>query len=309
MQDNQSFVRYSSPYQLLDLLARLFTVGIFSTTGGVKTWFELFLVIATLAACGYLIWWQAIFLTLILIFGALAAGLLTLVYPQILMTQQFTSEGFAVSALESLSRENIREATHLSGDALQKHKDTLLKAAKILQEHPTLLEDLTQLKSVFQNIEQDYETTQIKIQVEEEEAKEIERRKNVAEQERRKQKIKLDRQRQEAEQERQQQLAKQISKRLENERQTAAELERQRREVGFSGGHPPLNIYGTLTCPPDYPIKVTLNGTSDGYNGIIWIPEDGKRYQNVTDLKWCFRSIAEALADSGKYKLRRPLNS
>jgi len=249
MQDNQSFVRYSSPYQLLDLLARLFTIGIFSTTGGVKTWFELFLVIATLAACGYLIWWQAIFLILILIFGALAAGLLTL--------------------LDLDARVGLDHVRLLGGVVRQ--RKGLVMASK--------------------------------------EEKEIERRKNVAEQERQKQKIKLDRQRQEAEQERQQQLAKQISKRLENERQTAAELERQRREVGFSGGHPPLNIYGTLTCPPDYPIKVTLNGTSDGYNGIIWIPEDGKRYQNVTDLKWCFRSIAEALADSGKYKLRRPLNS
>lgn len=306
MQDNQLLVRSSSPYQPLDLFTRLLTVGIFSTTGGAKAWFELFLVIATLASCGYLIWWQAIFLIFILIFGTLAAGLLTVVYPQILTTEQFTSGGVAVSTLDKISRDKIQEATHLSGDALTKHKDTLLKAAKILQEHPTLLEDLTQLKTVFQNIEKDCGATQAKIQIEEEEARKIENRRRVAEQERRRQEAELERRRQEAERKQQQQLAEQATKTQDVERRALERLQQRRREVGFSGGHPPLNFNSVLGCHPDYPIKVTLNGTDDGYDGIIWCPSDGQRYHNVVNPKWCFRSVQEALADRGNYRLRRP---
>jgi hypothetical protein len=309
MKVTQSFVRTLLPYQLLDLFVRIFTVGIFSTTGGAKAWFELFLVIAALSSCGYLLWWQVIFLVLILIFGTLAAGLLTLIHPQTLTTQQFGSERFVVSTLDGISRAKIQEVSYLSGDALTKHKSTLLKAAKILQDHPTLLDDLTQLKTTLQNIGQDYRTTQEKIQVEEEEAKEVERQKQANEQRRRIQLAELEEQRKEADRKKQQQLAEQAKKKEEFERQEAINLQRQRREAGFSGGHPPLQRYGPSVCPHGYPIKVTLNGTSDGFDGVIWKPEDGKQYDELKNLAWCFRSVEEAKSDIGRYRLTRPRNN
>ena len=75
------------------------------------------------------------------------------------------------------------------------------------------------------------------------------------------------------------------------------------------GGCPPDRSSGAVKCPPGYPIKVTLNldKKKDGYDGVIWQPSDGLNYERVTNLKWCYQSVEDAEAESGRYRFRRPI--
>jgi hypothetical protein len=48
---------------------------------------------------------------------------------------------------------------------------------------------------------------------------------------------------------------------------------------------------------------VTLNGTEDGYDGIIWKISDGE-YSKIRT-RWCYASVEEALKERGD-RFRRP---
>ena len=85
-----------------------------------------------------------------------------------------------------------------------------------------------------------------------------------------------------------------------------SELERKRRDAGRKYGMPPDTTVSPPRCPHGHPVKVTSKKKPDGYDGIIWLPEDGVRYEMLENF-WCYRSEDEALSEP-KYKFRRPKN-
>jgi hypothetical protein len=95
------------------------------------------------------------------------------------------------------------------------------------------------------------------------------------------------------------------NRRKESERKRS-ELERKRRDAGRKYGMPPDTTVFPPRCPNGHPVKVTSNKKPDGYDGIIWLPEDGVRYETLENF-WCYRSENEALSEP-EYKFRRPKN-
>jgi signal transduction histidine kinase len=269
--------------EFLTVLIELFTIGIFSVQGGAKAWFELILLIAVLFACGYLAWWELSFLILAIILGTLAAGIFAIIAPQYVNYQnleaqqnKFSATQLTIYLLNKISVNKVGEVNLLSGLDLSEYLIKLEKALEIFRKYPDLLEKLSELNEIFNNIDKELSFARDKAQKEQQ-----------ARAQKEQQEADLHKQRQEAEQQQQRQLIE------------------KRREFGFAGGFPPDDSYDPPICPANYTIKVTLYGTDDGYDGIIWKPEDGKKY----DVKpvWCFESVTEAEKETNK-KLRRPKN-
>jgi hypothetical protein len=273
----------SKHYEIIELLTKLFTIGIFSVQGGAKAWFELILVIAVLFACGYLAWWELSFLILAMILGTLAAGIFAIIAPQYVNYQdveaqnQFSATQLTIDLLNKISINKVGEVNLLSGQNLLEHLIKLEKALEVFRKYPDLLENLSKLNETLNNINEELSFARDKAQVEEK-----------ARTQKEQQEADLRKQRHEAEQERQRQLTQ------------------KRREFGFAGGCPPDDSYDPPRCPANYTIKVTLNGTTDGYDGIIWKPEDGE-YSGITPV-WCFESLEEARKETSR-KIRRPKNN
>lgn len=316
-------------YLLLEVLVRLFTLGIFSVEGGAKAWFEVILVTAALCASGYILWWQIPLLIAAIILATLAAGMFSVLAPQYLEVEKFQADKQISSALLTMSKYNLNEIYTLSGGRLEERLEQLHKAQKILEKNPKIVEQISELQLALTNINQSEHFASEKLVIQREtyarqqqELQELEKKRKEAEERKRQEEADLRRQEWRAYQERlrrdaelkaQQEKLRQEAK--EKEKQEASDRERarlnwlyeQRRRENFTGGCPPDNRFDPPRCRPGYPVKVTLNKKEDGFDGIIWKPSDAE-YDSVTP-KWCYRSVPEAEAERGKYRFRRPKNS
>jgi hypothetical protein len=297
-------------HSLLELLIELFTLGIFSVEGGAKAWFELILVTAVLCLSGYFLWWQIPLLIATIILATFAAGMFSVLAPQYLDTGNFRANEKIAATLQVISDYNLNEIPTLSGNRREKRLEQLYKAQKIFERNPKIVEQISELRSIFNNINQvcDIAEEQEKQRKESEEKKQQEE----ADRKRRESEARQERRKREAELKAQQEKVRQAAK--EKEEQEASQQEKiwktwlyeQRRMENFTGGCPPDNSYEPPRCRPGYPIKVTLNKKEDGFDGIIWQPSD-TGYEKVKP-RWCYKSVQEALAERGKYRFRRPKN-
>jgi hypothetical protein len=314
-------------YLLGEILIKLFTLGIFSVESGAKAYFELILVIAALCASGYILWWQIPLLLMTIIFGTLAAGMFSVLAPQYLSgPNSIEPDKLILKSLKKISEDNLEEISKLSGQLLEDRLTCFYKAQKILEEYSDLVANIVELDKVLDNIRQSrYKATdKIEIEIKEEayrrkQSEELEKQheaNNVRlrkEEEDRNKKLQEDYQEKirhaaefKAQQEKQRKEA-QAAKTKENDEQKriwSEWVKEQRRQEKFTGGFPPDDAYDPPRCRPNYPIKVTLNKTPDGFDGIIWHPSDS-RYETVQP-KWCYSSVDEALRESGQYRFRRP---
>jgi len=286
--EDLSQTRLSLPQLLLELLVKLFTLGIFSVEGGAKAWFELILVVAALCASGYIIWWQIPLLILAIIFGTAAAGMFSLLAPRYMNIKNYTANNQIASTLNIISKYNLNEILTLSEEQLNQRLKQIQKAQQILKANIKIVKQLSELQNSLNNIN---ETHDIAFAT-------VEHQKQV----------KYDKQHKEAEQRRKDWEFKQ--EKIKKEAELIAKQEqlfaKQRREAQFTGGCPPdSNSRGG--CRSGYPIKVTIDKKEDGFDGIIWKPSD-KKYKEITP-QWCYRSVEEAESERGKYRFRRPKNS
>ncbi len=139
-------------YLLLELLVQLFTLGIFSAEGGAKAWFELVLVAATLCACGYIVWWQIPLLIIAIILATLAAGMFSILAPQYLEESNVEVNKRIAAALQNISKYNLNNISTLSGNGLEKRLEQLRKAQQIFEKNPKIIEQISELELVFDNI-------------------------------------------------------------------------------------------------------------------------------------------------------------
>lgn len=309
-------------YLLLELLVKLFAVGIFSVEGGVKAWFEFILVVASLCACGYILWWQIPLLVVVIILSPIVAGLLCLTIPAYIDSKNLTASDQVTSALKSVSTYNLNEVSTLSGNALEKRLEQFLKAKKIFEDNPKVFEQISKLQLVFDDINQAYdiadEMIEYQREIDAEKNREFERqrqrdanrrKREQAEQQKREQeayqiRLKEEAIRNEQEKIREKAREKENQEAIKRQEQRSAWLSEERRKAQYTGGCPPDSNSGEARCPPGYPVKVTLYKKEDGYDGIIWHPSDGK--YETTKPQWCYQSIQEAESERGQYRFRRP---
>jgi hypothetical protein len=258
-------------YRLIKILIELFAVGIFSVEGGGKAWFELILVSAALCACGYILWWQIPLLILAIILGTFAAGMFSLLAPMYAGSENFTVTKtvtkLVILPLKMISKYNLNKISNLSVDQLEQRLRQVSEAQQIFDRNRKIVQQISELESVFKDIR---ETRNIAVDKVETHRKEREKR-----------------QQEEAEAKAQQEKW----------------LDEQRKIYGFTDGCPPYEHNGELICKYPHKIKVTLRKTNDGYDGIIWEPED-KKYKEVKQPVWCYQSVEEAERECGKYKFR-----
>lgn len=270
-------VRLLQPTHLLiEILIRLFTLGIFSVEGGAKAWFELVLVIGALSASGYLLWWEIPLLFAAIILGTLAAGMFSVLLPQYMEVNNVNSSrqvalGIPAISLEVISRHNLNQLSTLSNAKMQKRLEEIYRAKLIIESNLKAFEGNSKLQLTFDNINQSYEI-----------AERLESRRREVENQK-------------------------IKEEVERKRKWEAWLKTERVKEGFTGGCPPDGQYDPPRCRDGYPVKVTLNKKEDGFSGIIWKPSD-KEYNSVIP-KWCYSSVQEAESERGKYRFRRPKNS
>ncbi|MGB3208841.1 MAG: hypothetical protein WBB28_27945 [Crinalium sp.] len=148
-------------FHILQVLTELFTLGIFSVQGGAKAWFELLLVTATLFACGYLAWWQLIFILIALILGTLAAGIFSIIAPQYVSNKNDEVHGnksiatlFATNLIVKFSQNKVQEVDELSEKGLVKHLEKLEVALEIFTKYPDLVEVLPEIAIAVNNTNQ-----------------------------------------------------------------------------------------------------------------------------------------------------------
>ena len=177
----------SLPHLWLELLVKLFAIGIFSVEGGAKAWFELILVSAALCASGYILWWQIPLLILAIILGTLAAGVFSLLAPKYMEAKDLTATHQIASTLKTLSEYNLKEISSLSEDDLEQRLEQIYKAQQILEKNPKLVEQLSELQSALRNINQSHNIASAEIkninQVKEKKKKEAELKRKETESE------------------------------------------------------------------------------------------------------------------------------
>lgn len=325
-----SQIRLAQPtYPLLGLLVQLLTLGIFSVEGGAKAWFELVLVTAALCASGYIFWWQVPLLIAAVFLSTLAAGMFSVLAPQYLETGSFEANEEIASVLRTISKNNLSEISTLSGDKLEQRLKQLYKAQQIFESNPRIVEQISELQSALDNINQARHIATEKVGVQREtyahqqrQIQKLEKQRKEDEEERKREQNELKTREWEANQEKlrldaelkaqQEGLRKAAKEKEEQEASKKKEawmiwLHQQRRREEFTGGCPPDDRYEPPRCRPGYPIKVTLDKKPDGFDGIIWKPSDTK-YDSIRP-RWCYTSVQEAEGERGRYKFRRPLNN
>lgn len=326
-------IRLSQPTHpllaLLEILVKLFTLGIFSVEEGAKAWFELVLVTAALCASGYILWWQIPLLIAAIILATLAAGMFSVLAPQYLEVGNLEVSKQVAETLQAISEHNLNEISTLSGNRLEQRLEQLYKAKQIFENNPEIVEQISGLQSVFNTINQTHHIADKKLatqheafarrqrQIEEleKQRRESEEKRQQEENERKRKEWEADqlRLKREAELKAQQERLRQVAReeeeqeKAERKRRWKAWLNEERRREKFTGGCPPDNQYEPPRCRPGYEVKVTLNKTEDGFDGIIWKPSDAK--YNTVIPKWCYPSVHEAEAERGQYRFRRPRNS
>jgi len=279
-----SQARLSFSQLLLELIIKLFTIGIFSVEGGAKAWFEIILVSAALCASGYLLWWQIPLLIIAIILGTFAAGMFSLLAPYYKGAGSLTANHQIALAIKIMSEQNFGKISTLSGDELEQRLKQIYEAQRILEKHPKLAGQLVSLQSASNNINQTRDVAFRRAEV----FRRAKEKKKQEEADLRKKEQEI--------------YEKNLNKKSEREKW----LNEQRRINQFTGGCPPDNRYSPPRCRTGYPIKVTLelDREKDGFDGIIWEPKD-KKYQTITP-QWCYQSIEEAENESGRYRFRLP---
>ena len=259
----------------------------------------------------YLLWWQIPLLILAILLATLAAGMFAVLAPQYLEIPDLRAEEIIAATLQFISEENLKQISTLPGDELEKRLKDFYKAKQIFENDPGIIEQIPRLQTVFDNVNQSYDVANEKVVVQRESyAREQER---IEELERQQREAHRDRLQKDAEIRAQQARARAAAKEkadreaAEHEKRRMDWLNRERKRARFTGGCPPDNRYNPPRCRPGYSIKVTLNPTPDGFDGIIWKPSDA-RYDTV-ETKWCYSSVQEAEAEAGKYRFRRPNNN
>jgi len=282
----------TSRFSIIELLTKLFTIGIHSSEEGPKAWFETFSVTATLMACGYLSWYYGIFIILTLIFGAIAAGMFVFLAPAYTIQNNIATKQ-AVNTLKTISRIKTERVTSLTGNKLIEEKNRQIKAInELTQNFPNLIQEYPELGEIFETIGQGAAEASGKADIEEQDRtrREQEEKKQREEVER-----KLNEQKARAEQDRTRQKKEQKRQQEKLER-TLNEL---RVKAGEPSGHPP-DPNNPKHPPPGYPIKVTKNLTNESHKGIYYRQDDYDYWDYNAD--WWFESPAHV----PKHKYRRP---
>jgi hypothetical protein len=135
---------------LLELLVKLFTIGIFSVEDGLKAWFELILVTAAICASGYLLWWQVPLLILVVVLSPIAAGLFSLLAPVYTNSDNFTANSQFASTIQFISEHNLKDISSLSGDKLEERLKQIHEVQKIFDKNPKLVEQIFRLQSALE---------------------------------------------------------------------------------------------------------------------------------------------------------------
>ncbi|MBW4546324.1 MAG: hypothetical protein KME25_18040 [Symplocastrum torsivum CPER-KK1] len=243
----------TSRFSIIEVLLKLFTIGIHSSEEGPKAWFETFAVTATLMACGYLAWYYGIFIILSLIFGAIAAGMFVFLAPAYTIQNNIATKP-AVNTLKTISRIKTERVNSLTGNELIEEKARQIKAInELAQNFPHLIQEYPELGKIFETIRQGAAEASVKSDIEE--------------QERTRQKQQEQRQREERE-------------------RTLNEL---RARAGEPSGYPP-DPNNPKHPPPGYPIKVTKNLTNESHKGIYYRQDDYDYWDYNAD--WWFESEA-----------------
>ncbi len=241
----------TSRLSIIDLTIKLFTIGIHSSEQGPKAWFETFAVTATLMACGYLAWYEGIFIILTLIFGGIAAGMFVFLAPAYTIQNNIATKQ-AINALKNISRIKTQRVNYLTQNKLIDEKNRQIKALnKLTKNFSNSIQEYPELGEIFETIRQGVTEASNKADIEKQE-------RIYREQEEQKQ-------------------------REERER-TLNDL---RAISGEPSGHPPDP--NNLKHPPrGYPIKVTKNLTNEHYKGIYYRPDDYDYWDY--DAAWWFES-------------------
>ncbi|MEP0753066.1 hypothetical protein NDA03_12680 [Trichocoleus sp. Lan] len=282
----------TSSFAIIELLIKLFTIGIHSSEEGPKAWFETLAVTATLMACGYLLWYQGILIILALIFGAMAAGMFVFLAPAYTIQNNIATKT-AVNALKTVSIIKKERINHLTGNKLIKETNCQVKAINELKQNfPNLIQEFPEFAQIFETITQGAKEGSKKADVEKQ-------KRASREQEEQKQRVEAERKLNE-----QRTRSKKEWTRREQEEQRQQEvrertLNDQRARAGEFSGHPP-DPNNPKHPPLGYPIKVTKNLTKERYKGIYYRPNDYDYWDY--DAAWWFESEAHV----PKHKYRRP---
>jgi hypothetical protein len=282
----------TSRLSIIELLIKLFTIGIHSSEEGPKAWFETLAVTATLMACGYLLWYQGILIIFALIFGAIAAGMFVFLAPAYTVQNNIATKP-AVNALKTVAKIKKERISFLTGNKLIKETKCQIKAVnELAQNFPNLIQEYPELAQIFETITQGAKEGSEKADSEKQ-------KRTHREQEEQKQRVeaerKLNEQRTRAKQERTRR--EQEEQRQQEERERT--LNEKRARAGELSGHPP-DPNNLKHPPPGYPIKVTKNLTKESYKGIYYRPDDSDYWGY--DAAWWFESEAHVPKD----KYRRP---
>ncbi len=239
----------------------------------IKDWFEFFLILAALCACGYIAWNQLIYLYLMLLLGGIAAGLAPLVSPLYSIPRDWIGLAPSLNNLFEISREKLGQIDYLEESELRNATAAFIQAKDILayyaQKHPDLINQYSELREIYQVANEGQQRSQ-----------------EIYEQRVRQRQIHEEKQQQ--------------------ERQHREQwLESKRREKGVRYGAPPDPH--TNRCPPGYPIRATENLTGKNYRreksrGIYYQPGEAK-YDSIAS--WCFESWQQAEADNFRPSKRR----
>ena len=241
----------TSRFSIIVLPIKLFTIGIHSSEQGPKAWFEMFAVTATLMACGYLAWYQGIFIILALIFGGIAAGMFVFLAPAYTIQNNIATKP-AINTLKTISRIKTQRVNYLTQNKLVDEKNCQIKAFnKLTKKFSKAIEEYPELGEIFETIRQGATEASNKADIEKQEHiyREQEEQKQQEEHER-----------------------------------TLNEL---RAIAGEPSGHPP-DPNNPKYPPRGYPIKVTKNLTKEQHKGIYYRPDD---YDYLDyDAAWWFES-------------------
>lgn len=282
-----------SRFSIIELLIKLFTIGIHTSEEGSRAWFETLAVTATLMACGYLVWYQAIFIILALILGAIAAGMFVFLAPTYTVQNNIATKS-AINTLKIISKVNTEKINSITGNELIEERNRQIKAInELAQKFPHLIQEYPALGEIFETIRQG--ATEASNKADGEKRERI-RREQEEQRQREEREQTLNEQRARAKQEwirREQEKQKQQEKR----ERTLNEL---RARAGEPSGHPPDPNNPKLSPSPDYPIKVTKNSPDKQHKGIYYTPDDYDYLKYNAD--WWFESEAHV----PKHKYRRP---
>ncbi|HYW19354.1 MAG TPA: hypothetical protein VE956_08580 [Nodularia sp. (in: cyanobacteria)] len=244
----------------------------------IKDWFEFFLILAALCACGYIAWNQLIYLYLMLVLGGVAAGLAPLVSRIYNIPHEWIGLAPSLTQFFEISRDKVEQLNKLEEAELQNATEEFVKAKEIIgqyvQKNPDLVNRHPQLKEIIRQANIGQETSQdiYKDRVEKRQIhEEIERK---------------EREKREA------QKKKEVE-------QYWQRVERERERKKLTLGVPPADKF---TCPSGYPIRATENLKNENYRGIYYLRDERKGVQ----VDWCFKHPEDAETEKFRRSKKTP---